>query len=405
MNTTNRKRIYILAFTLVVIMLGFGMIMPIFPFYVEEMGAGGFELGLLMASYAITRLIFAPIWGRLSDHIGRKPVLMLGVFGYGLAMVMFGLATNLWMLFVARILSGILSSATSPTTMAYVSDSTSAEERGGGMGILGAAMGLGMILGPGLGGLLGAESISMPFFLAAGMCVLSLGLIYLFLPESLPEEARTQAKKTSSSTGYREIRDMIIGPAGILFFLIFLANTGIMTFYSIFGLYALEKYGFGTEQVGLIMTVVGLASAIAQGLLTGFLTKRWGEATVIKISLICSSIGFAAMITAGTYLAIFLSIGFFALAIALLVPAITALISKLENIEQGILMGLSNSFMSAGRVIGPIWGGFVYDIQIEYPYISGVVIFVFGFIASLLWIKPSPDQGRIKISFGDSHEN
>ena len=120
MQLSNRKNLLILSLTLVVVTLGFGLVMPIIPFYMEQFGAGGTELGLLVASYAVMRLIFGPIWGSLSDRVGRKPILLIGVLGYGITMVGFGLATQLWMMFVARILSGVLSSATSPTTMAYI---------------------------------------------------------------------------------------------------------------------------------------------------------------------------------------------------------------------------------------------------------------------------------------------
>lgn len=405
MNIKTNRNVYILAFTLIVIMMGFGMVMPVFPFYVEKMGAGGFELGLLMASYAITRLIFAPVWGSLSDRVGRKPVLLMGVFGYGLAMVMFGLATNLLALFAARILSGILSSATSPTSMAYISDSTSEDERSGGMGILGAAMGLGLVLGPGLGGLLAGGSISTPFFVAGGFCVISLVLITLFLPESHSGAAKTVSIKPRNRLGIHEIREMVSSPAGILFWLIFLVNGGLMIFYGIFGLYALEKFGYGTQQIGLILTVVGLASAVAQGILTGFLTKRLGEVSVIRIGLLSSSIGFAIMILAEKDIFILLSIGFFASAIALVTPAIMALTSKIENYNQGAVMGVSNSFTSAGRFVGPILGGFVYDIHIALPFVSGALIFAFGTLASVFWIKtPSISEPNKILVSGESYE-
>ena len=136
-----KRNLYILTFTLFVVMLGYGIVIPILPFYIESMDAGGTELGLLTASYAVMRLICGPIWGSLSDRMGRKPILLIGIFGYVITMIWFGLATQLWMLFAARILSGILSSATAPTTMAYIGDSTPEKERGGGMGLLGAAGG------------------------------------------------------------------------------------------------------------------------------------------------------------------------------------------------------------------------------------------------------------------------
>ena len=168
------RNILILFFTLVVIMMGFGMVIPIMPFYIKLFGASGSTLGALMATFAVMQFIFAPIWGSLSDRYGRKPLLMLGVLGNAFAQLLFGLSTQLWMLFAARILAGVLSSATLPTAMAYVGDSTSARDRGGGMGILGAAMGVGMVLGPGLAGWLAIGSLSTPFFVAAGLSTLAL---------------------------------------------------------------------------------------------------------------------------------------------------------------------------------------------------------------------------------------
>ena len=186
----NRKNLLILSFSLVVVMLGFGMVVPIFPFFVERLGAGGSALGLLVAIGALTELIFAPLWGSVSDRTGRKPILMVGMLGYGLFMGLFGLSTELWMLFAFRALSGVLSAATLATSMAYIADSTGEKERGGGMGALGGAAGLGIILGPGLGGWLGVDSLSTPFFVAAALSLVSMLLIALLLPESLPQEAR-----------------------------------------------------------------------------------------------------------------------------------------------------------------------------------------------------------------------
>ncbi len=186
MNASKRS-LYILTFVLFVVMLGYGIILPILPFYIENMGAGGTELGLLVASYALMRLICGPIWGSLSDRIGRKPVLIVGILGYAVTMVWFGLAAQLWMLFAARILSGILSSATAPTTMAYISDSTPEEGRGAGMGLLGAAGGIGTIMGPVFAGFLAQKSLSTPFFAAAGLSLLSLLLALVFLPEIAAE--------------------------------------------------------------------------------------------------------------------------------------------------------------------------------------------------------------------------
>jgi DHA1 family multidrug resistance protein-like MFS transporter len=395
MQTTNRRNLLILSFTLFVVMLGFGVVIPIIPFYMDNLGAGGTELGLLVASYAIMRLICAPIWGSVSDRVGRKPIMMIGIFGYGITMVLFGLATELWMLFVARMLSGILSSATAPTTMAYIGDSTSEEERGGGMGILGAAVGIGTIFGPALGGLLAGESLSTPFFIAGGMSILALMLIAIFLPESLPKHSRQPTDKRIPLPEIRLWWQALSSPIGIPLVLAFLLTCGMMIFYGIFGLYALEKFNYGPEEVGTIFMVVGLVSAVTQGVLTGPFTKRWGETAVIKIALLASVIGFILMSLANTYLTTILSIGVFIFATALLIPSVSALTSKRATTQQGMAMGLSNSFMSLGRIVGPLWAGFVFDINIIYPYISGALTMLIGFIISLFWL--TGDEGAAEI--------
>lgn len=385
MQTSNRKNLYILAFTLAVVMLGFGTVIPIMPFYVERLGAGGTELGLLVASYAVMRLICGPIWGTLSDRVGRKPVLMIGIFGYGITMILFGLATQLWMLFVFRILSGILSSATSPTTMAYIGDSTSEQDRGQGMGVLGAAVGVGTIVGPGLGGLLGGENLALPFFIAGGMSFLALLLIWLLLPESLPPEARQKAGEKKRPQ-VREMLRALSSSIGSLLLMAFLASFGLTTFFGIFGLYALDKYSAGPEAVGLIMMIFGLVTALAQGLLTGPLTRRWGEAPVIQGTLVATAVGFLAIALASTFTTFLIAIVLFTLATALLAPAVSALTSRRTELEQGITMGLSNSAQSLGRIAGPLLGGIAFDLYIEYPnYIGAVVMFV-GFLISLIMI-------------------
>jgi DHA1 family multidrug resistance protein-like MFS transporter len=384
----SKRNLYILTFVLFVVMLGYGIIIPILPFYIESMGAGGTELGLLVASYAVMRLIFGPIWGGLSDRVGRKPILLIGILGYAVTMVWFGLATQLWMLFAARILAGILSSATAPTTMAFIGDSTLEKERGGGMGLLGAAGGVGTIVGPVLGGSLAGDSLATPFFLAAGLSVLSLLLAIAFLPESLPAEARQTIQKDEKLIDLKSWGQAVVSPIGSLLALTFISTCGLMIFANVFGLYALEKFSFGPEDVGVMMMVLGLVSAIAQGLLAGPTTKRWGDGVIIKVGLFATAIGYGMMLLANTYTTILLATAFFALTVALQIPALTSLTSRRATVPQGIAMGLSNSFVSLGRIVGPILGGLVLDIDLSLPYLSGAIIMLAGFAFSLFWIRP-----------------
>jgi len=383
---TSNKNVIILSFALVIVSLGFGMVIPLFPFYIERFGGGGKELGLLVAVAALTELVFGPVWGSLSDRVGRKPILMLGMLGYGLSSLLFGLSTELWMLYASRALSGVLSAATASTAMAYIGDSTSDEDRGGGMGILGAAGGLGLILGPGFGGWLGTVSIATPFFTAAGLSLVTMLLILFLLPESLPAQARQPADRKIKAMRLGELWSALLSPIGILLFMAFLASFGLANFEAVFGLYALEKFSYGPERVGVILAVVGLVSTVGK-VFTGALTRRWGDAPVIKTSLFAGSVGFLVLLLANTYPTILLATGFFILSKTFLRPAVFSLTSKRATIGQGAVMGLSNSFMSLGRIVGPLWAGFIFDVNFDYPYLSGAAILFTGFLIGLVWIS------------------
>jgi DHA1 family multidrug resistance protein-like MFS transporter len=395
MKTTNRRNLFTLVFALLVVMLGFGMVIPVFPFLIDKLGASGSTLGILVATAALTEFLFGPIWGSVSDRVGRKPILMIGMFGFALAMFLFGIANQIWMLILFRALSGILSSATIATTMAYIGDSTSEKSRGGGMGILGAVAGAGAVIGPGIGGLLAGGSLSTPFFVSALAALLSLLLVALFLPESLPVEARAAQGQRIQLVRFKELWCALTGPIGLLLLIAFLATFGTSHFESVFGLYMLKKLNYGPEQVGGILTLVGSIALIGRGLLTGFVTSHWGESIVIKTSLIVGAIGFILLLLANTYALVLLTTGIFTCSITFLRPSIHSLTSKRTTVGQGASMGLSNSFVSLGRIVGPIVAGIIFDINPNFPYLAGAFILCAVFLISLTRIKekqPSPLQ-------------
>ena len=385
MKTSNRKNIAILSFALVVVTLGFGMVIPIYPFFVEKLGAGGSDLGLLIATAASLEFLCAPIWGSVSDRTGRKPVLMIGMVGYGLSSLLFGLSTQLWMLYGSRALSGLLSSATAATAMAYIGDSTSEQDRGSGIGMLGAAMGLGLIIGPGLGGWLGAGSLATPFFISAGLALVGLLLIFFLLPESLPAEAHQGGKVRTVQ--FSELWRALFSPIGILLALLFLVSFGLTNFEAVFGLYAAEKLGYGPDRVGGILVVVGVASTLGKATLIGPLTRRWGEAVIIKASMFASSVGFLVLLLAYSYPTILLATGLFILSKTFLRTALLSLASRRSASGQGVVMGLGNSFINLGRIVGPIWAGFLFDVHSNYPYLSGAAIMFIGFLIGLTWVS------------------
>jgi DHA1 family multidrug resistance protein-like MFS transporter len=387
MNTRNPT--LILSFTLLVVMLGYGMVLPVMPFYIEALGAGGRELGWLMSMYSLMQLICAPLWGILSDRIGRKPVLTIGVLGYAITLLLFGLANTFWMLFFARTLSGILSSATMPTAMAYIGDNAPEKERSKGMGQLGAAMGVGIVIGPLLGGFLSADSLSLPFFIGAGLAFLAFVLVIVVLPEShVPQpEANKQSRLTLGIP-----RQTFLSPVGILLLLIFVMSFGLTSFQGITGLYVIDKFEFNTQQVGAIWMVMGGTLIVVQGALTGPFTKKFGEPILIRAGLVGGALGFIAMSLAVNYITTLVALGFFTLALALIGPALNAHISRFAGERQGTVMGWNSAATSLGRVIGPLWAGYLYEVNIEFPYLSGAAALAIGLLVSYFGLQSQAEQ-------------
>lgn len=377
---SQRRNLILLYFTLAVILLGFGVLIPLEAFLVDDFGASGQALGALVSLHALFQLLFSPIWGSISDSVGRKPILIVGAIGNALSLLMFGLSTQLWMLFIARALGGMFAAATMPTALAFIGDSTTKENRGGGMGVIGAAMGTGMVLGPGIGGWLGSESLSLPFFVAGGLSLFAGLLIVLILPESLPAEKRAKGLKLDISSRYAGMWKGLKGPMSLFFLLSFLVSFGLSNMEGIFGLFALERFGFGPKEVGTVMVVVGTMVAGVQMVLTGPATKRWGERTVIKATLLGLTVTFLLILTAYNFTSLLITVGLFAFTNAMLRPSISSLVSKETTVDQGLALGLNSSFMSLGRFAGPLLAGFLFDIRVYLPYLTGSLIMFLGFI-------------------------
>lgn len=411
------RSLAIIFFALIVVMLGFGIIIPILPFYVEHLGGSGKDLGLLMAIYSIMQFIFSPVWGSLSDHYGRKPILILGIIGFAITLGLYGLigemaeagqiapAAALTLLISARGLGGILSSATLPTSMAIISDRTSAKNRGGGMGLIGAAMGIGMVLGPGLGGLMSKISLSAPFYFGTFVAFTAAVLTWLLVAESLPASSRSKGRVRFQGPNIGEMFKALVSPIGFLLLLAFLHSFALANFEGVFGLYAQKRYNYNATQVGLVLTVVGLVSALVQGTLTGPATRKWGDEAVVKVSLFASVFGFGAMLLARSQpgklaAAVMLATGFFMLTNAMIRPGVSALISKRATVNQGTAMGLNNAFMSLGRIVGPLWAGYSLDLNLSYPYLTGAILMLIGFIACLFFMKPT-SQVEPVATYGD----
>lgn len=356
-------------------MVGFGIIIPVLPFYAETMGSSPAELGFLMAVYSLMQLLFAPMWGRISDRIGRKPVILTGIFGLAISFFLMALSTQLWMLFAARIIGGFLSSANMPTVMAYVADITTDEDRGKGMGIIGASVGLGFILGPAIGGIFSKSSLSLPFFVAGISSFVTFLLVLFLLKESLqPEELRERQRVNIS------VFKQLTNANGILYFLQFFISMSLAGLEATFAYFVARKIGMGTVELGYLFMIMGFAGALVQGGLVGVLTKKLGEGFVIQIGIIVSAIGFGLILLIQDFLtaAIFLSI--FGIGNGVIRPSVSALLTKTSSTGHGSTTGLLSSMDSLGRIIGPPLGGWLFAFSMGLPYIAGIIFSIFAYM-------------------------
>lgn len=367
----NTTAIAILFIILFLVMVGFGIVIPIMPFFITHLGGGPTILGLFMASYSLMQFFFSPFWGRLSDRIGRRPVILIGLSGYAITFILFGFANNLWMMFAVRILSGIISSATLPTAMAYIADSTGESERSRGMGMMGAAMGVGMIFGPALGGWLGHYGFHLPFFAAGGLALLTCPFAYAFLPES-----HTDRGSQVTEAQARLSPGVINHPLFTLFLLGFILHFTMAMFEGTFALFAKDRVGFGPKEMGTLFTVLGVIGVVVQGGFIGKLVKRFGDVNLIKAGLAISAAGLLLIWVSPDMGAMFASTAIFNIGGSLMGPSASTLVSKNSTGGQGASIGLMQSFGSLGRILGPVVGGVLYDINMNIPYIAGAVILV-----------------------------
>lgn len=382
MNVLKSGKVFAVLFAVMFfVMVGFGIIIPVLPFYAEELGASSFQLGLLMSVYSLMQFIFSPMWGRISDRIGRKPVLMLGITGLSLSFFLMAFSSQLWMLFAARIIGGFLSAANMPTVMAYVADVTTKENRGKGMGIVGAAVGLGFVFGPAIGGIFSKSSLSMPFLIAGFSSLITLLLVILVLKEPKKEKATDVDTQKPRKSMFAVLKT----PIAPLFILQWFVSISLAGLEATFAYFADDRAGLGTVELGYIFMIMGVAGAIVQGGFVGIMTKRLGEGMVIKIGIIVSAIGFALILTVDSFTTAAIYLTIFGLGNGLIRPAVSALLTKEATTGYGEITGFLSSFDSLGRIIGPSLGGLLFGLSIFLPYISGILLSLIGLVIYYLY--------------------
>ena len=373
----NRSPLIVIFTTVFIDLVGFGIVIPVLPFYAEgtAFNATPRTVGLLFASYSIMQLIFSPILGRLSDKYGRRPVLLLSIIGTGIGFLVLGFATTIFMLFLGRILDGITGGNIS-TAQAYIADITTEENRAKGMGLIGAAFGLGFIFGPAIGGILSRWGIHVPFLFAAAMCFANALLLYFTLPETVT--ADHPAKNLAGARSFRNVVSSLKQPRlafVLIIYFLFIVAFSIMT--TSFSLYTMFRFGYDAQHTGYLFAYVGLIAVIIQGGLIGRLVKRFGELPLVIFGALCFAISLFAVPfvgpAAGGLAALLVGGGVFSMGNSLATPALTSLASKsVGPAQQGIVLGVTQSVASLARAVGPFLAAVLIDSSIAHQGADGM---------------------------------
>ncbi|MFQ5709833.1 MAG: MFS transporter [bacterium] len=396
-------------------LIGFGIVLPLLPLYAEAYGASPFVIGLLAVSFSAMQFIFNPIWGRISDRVGRRPILLMSLIGSVISYAILGWAPSLFWLFISRIAAGIFAANIS-TAMAYIADVTSPENRSKGMGLIGAAFGLGFIFGPGFGGLLSRAGeiwsqgfrFSLPGYGAALFSAIALLLTIFKLPESLTAldagRSKTATQKFSLRSYFKPIgravrQPEVARPLLVYFLVVFAVANMQMTF----PLFTKAVYNFDVMQNGFLFAFIGIIAAVLQGGLIGRLSKGFGDGPLAILGTVLSMVALTLIPFAITVPLLVGVLAILGIGSGLNTPTLTSLVSVgTESSLQGGVMGVNRAISSLARILGPLWGGWSYGaLGINWPYwTAGVFLFFAVLIGIPLWHKGPVGSKEILIHEG-----
>lgn len=380
------RRLIPLFACVLIVMVGFGIALPVMPLYAERLAlaSGGspqraaLHIGMITAAYPLTQLVFAPLWGKLSDRIGRRPLVVVGITGFAITQALFGLASGLPLLYGARIAGGGLSAALIPAASAYVADVTGADERGAGIASLNTAVGIGTVVGPALGALLVRRDLhvrvfgehvrfdgfSVPFFAAAAFACIALIAALVTLRESrIPDRATDAA--TAAGRGSSAAHPLL---AAVL-----ASYVGISIFEATFALFAVARYDLGTRGVAAAFTECGLVMIVAQ-LAAPRIARSIGERRVVALGLAAMSAGLIALVAARTDRVVYAAVLPLGAGMALAGPTLTSLLSKHESRRVGAVLGLQQAVQGLGQVVGALSGMLLFGWSAPAPYVAAAAL-------------------------------
>lgn len=381
---TPRITLFILLANLFIAFLGIGLVIPVLPTIMNELSLSGSIVGNMVAAFAIIQLLVSPVAGNWVDRYGRKRMIVIGLIIFGFSEFLFGIGKTVEMLFISRMLGGVSAAFIMPAVTAFIADITTTKERAKALGYMSAAISTGFIIGPGLGGLLAELGARIPFFVAAvlGGVAALLSLILLTEPERSAETKMNAGIKPGIRTIFKSLYL-------IAFMLIFVSSFGLAIFESLFSLFVDHKFGFTPKDIAIVIMGGGVLGAVAQIFLFDHLAEKIGEIALIRYCLILSVFLVFTMTVVSSYLSILITTFFLFVGFDLIRPAITTYLSKVAGNEQGFVGGMNSTFTSLGNIFGPILGGILFDMNLNYPYYFSTIVLTFGIILTLFWKKPA----------------
>jgi MFS transporter, DHA1 family, tetracycline resistance protein len=370
-----RTALAVLFATVFIDLLGFGIVIPFLPLYAERLHVNAFGVGLILSIYSLMQLLCAPLLGGLSDHYGRRPIIMLGLLGSSISYVIYGFAASFALLLISRAVHGACAGTVS-AAQAYVADTTTESERAHGMGMIGAAFGLGFVLGPAIGGILGHSNLRLPVFFAALLTLANLIFAAVALPEShLPDHAANLTWAAAAAPLLKLPHQLTRHRLSRLFVIAFLGTSAMAAFETTFALMVPGIYGYGLRGIGELLAFAGLLQAFTQGYLLRKIVARQGELRLVRIGMFAFAAGMAPMASMSSRGLLWTSLALLSIGYGLASPSIASLISRsTEHHLQGEVLGVNQSALSLARICGPLMAGFIYQtLAPAAVYASGAV--------------------------------
>jgi DHA1 family tetracycline resistance protein-like MFS transporter len=385
MKSHTKKHLWLIVCITILNALGLTIVLPLFPFllneYVSNKELAG-TMSALVSVFALCQFFAAPVFGALSDRFGRKPILILSLFGSVIGYLLLGMGGTLWILFLGRIIDG-LTAGNQSALFAYVSDSTEPEERGKWFGILGGAIGIGFMIGPAIGGFLGTYSVTLPFYATAVVTLISMLFTFFFLPESLPQEKRSQHISLKSMNTFAHFKEVLVIKKAknlIVMGAFFYLGLGIWQFNT--SIFLKEIFHWGPHFIGGVFMLVGICDILSRVILLPIMLKKWNEQTVGSIGLIGLSIGLGFLFFSSfqqSIIYVAAAVAFIVLGEGLFDPSYNARLSvSVDESKQGVLQGTNHSLQALYRIIVPLGAAFIYSIHPGAVFALASVLMIFG---------------------------